>query len=243
MVDEARREAVQSITAVGTAALRIAPNGADFANAAQSRTDVVVEIISGEEEARLAFLATSASLPLGDGRIAVFDSGGGSSQFTYGERGRIEEQFSVNVGAARFTDQFGLDGAVDRSTLDAALEAIAADLDALDRRARPDAVVGMGGTSTNLAAVKHGLAEYDADVVHGTVLGLAELDRQIELYRTRDADARRSIVGLQPKRAEVVLAGACIVRTIVTKLGHHSFTVSDRGLRHGVFAERFTVRG
>ena len=54
-----------------------------------------------------------------------------------------------------------------------------------------------------------------------------------------DADARRAIVGLQPKRAEVILAGACIVRTVMEKLGKERFAVSDRGLRHGVLAERF----
>ena len=65
------------------------------------------------------------------------------------------------------------------------------------------------------------------------------MDRQIELYRTRDADARHEIVGLQPKRADVILAGACIVRTVMDKVGRDSLTVSDRGLRHGVLVERF----
>ena len=97
----------------------------------------------------------------------------------------------------------------------------------------------MGGAVTNLAAVKHGLATYDPDVVQGTVLDRAEIDRQIELYRTRTADERREIVGLQPKRAEVILAGACIVRTVLEKLGRDSLTVSDRGLRHGLLVERF----
>ena len=71
------------------------------------------------------------------------------------------------------------------------------------------------------------------------VLDRAEVERQIELYRSRDADARRTIVGLQPKRAEVILAGACVVRTVMDKLGKQSLTVSDRGLRHGVLVERF----
>ena len=77
----------------------------------------------------------------------------------------------------------------------------------------------MGGAVTNITAVKHGLADYDPDVVHGTLLHRAEIDRQIELYRSQDAARRRSIVGLQPARAEVILAGACIVRTILDKLG------------------------
>ena len=97
----------------------------------------------------------------------------------------------------------------------------------------------MGGALTNLAAVKHELAEYDPDVVQGTRLDDAEIDRQIELYRTRPADERRAIVGLQPNRAEVILAGACVVRTVLTKLGCDSLVVSDRGLRHGLVVDRF----
>jgi exopolyphosphatase / guanosine-5'-triphosphate,3'-diphosphate pyrophosphatase len=100
----------------------------------------------------------------------------------------------------------------------------------------------MGGAVTNIAAVKHELATYDAEVVQGTVLDTAEIDRQIELYRTRSADERRSIVGLQPNRAEVILAGACVVRTVMSKLESDSLTVSDRGLRHGVLVERFGKR-
>ena len=97
----------------------------------------------------------------------------------------------------------------------------------------------MGGALTNLAAVRHGLASYDADVVQGTVLERAEIERQIDLYRTRSADQRRKIVGLQPARAEVILAGACIVRTVLDKLECDELTVSDRGLRHGLIVERF----
>jgi exopolyphosphatase/guanosine-5'-triphosphate,3'-diphosphate pyrophosphatase len=119
---------------------------------------------------------------------------------------------------------------------------IANDLARLRGRTRPDAVVGMGGTATNLASVKHGLRRYDAEVVHGTVIDLAELDRQIEQYRTRDADARRrDIVGLQPARADVILAGVCLVRTILTELEHDAFTVCDRGLRHGVPLARLSA--
>ena len=94
--------------------------------------------------------------------------------------------------------------------------------------------------------MKHGLATYDPDVVQGTVLDPAEIDRQIELYRTTDGDARRAIVGLQPKRADVILAGACIVRTVLDQLGATSLTVSDRGLRHGLLVgaiRRWTASG
>ena len=76
--------------------------------------------------------------------------------------------------------------------------------------------------------------------MRGLELGASEVDRQIELYRTRDAEERRGIRGLQPKRAEVILAGACIVRTVLAKLDRDSLTVSDQGLRHGVLLERFS---
>jgi exopolyphosphatase/guanosine-5'-triphosphate,3'-diphosphate pyrophosphatase len=239
MVDEARRARAVAIAAVGTEAIRSAANGAEVRAAIHARTRVRVDAIPGEEEARLAYVAAVSSLGLrGDG-LVVFDTGGGSSQFTFGDATRIEEQFSVPVGAARFTERFGLDRAISRETVDDVLAAIATDLARLDGRPRPTALVGMGGTLTNMSAVKHELATYDPDTVQGAVLDRPEVDRQIERYRSTDADGRRAIAGLQPKRAEVILAGACIVRTIMDALGADSVIVSDRGLRHGLLVERF----
>jgi exopolyphosphatase / guanosine-5'-triphosphate,3'-diphosphate pyrophosphatase len=239
MAEEAERNAVAAVAAVGTAGVRMARNGEAFVEAVLERTGIQVEIISGDEEGRLAYVAATEGLQLGDGSLVVCDTGGGSSQFTFGRGREVEERFSVNVGAVRFTEQFGLDGVLPAERLAEALNAIALDLERLDGRPTPDVFVGIGGAVTNLAAVKHGLATYDPDVVRGTVLDRSEIDRQIEVYRTRTADERREIVGLQPKRAEVILAGACIVRTVLEKLGSESLTVSDRGLRHGLLEERF----
>jgi exopolyphosphatase / guanosine-5'-triphosphate,3'-diphosphate pyrophosphatase len=239
MVEEARRHQVRAIAAVGTAGLRIARNREEVIAAIRARTGLTVEVISGEEESRLAYLAVRAGLGATEGSLVVFDTGGGSSQFTFGRGPRVEERFSVNVGAVRYTEQFGLAGPVTPEVLGDTLAAIAADLSRLNGSPRPDELVGMGGAVTNMTAVKLELAPYDPDRVQGAVLDRAELDRQIGLYRSRDADARRGIVGLQPKRAEVILAGACIVRTVMDKLGQPSLTVSDRGLRHGLLSERF----
>jgi exopolyphosphatase/guanosine-5'-triphosphate,3'-diphosphate pyrophosphatase len=128
---------------------------------------------------------------------------------------------------------------VSSEVLGEAMASISADLSRLDGRRVPDSLVAMGGAATNIAAIKHGLARYDSMVVQGTVLDRAEIERQIALYRSLDATARRSIIGLQPDRAEVILAGACIIRTVMEKLGKDTLTVSDRGLRHGVLAEQF----
>jgi exopolyphosphatase/guanosine-5'-triphosphate,3'-diphosphate pyrophosphatase len=239
MVEEARSQGVRAIAAVGTAGLRMARNREEVIAAIRDRTGLSVEVISGEEEGRLAYLAVRAGLGVPEGSLVVFDTGGGSSQFTFGQGPGVEERFSVNVGAVRYTERYGLAGAVGPEVVDDALAAIAADLSRLDGRPRPDRLVGMGGAVTNMTAVKLELASYDPDRVQGAVLDRAELDRQIELYRSRDAEARRGIVGLQPKRAEVILAGASIVRTVMDKLGQQSLTVSDRGLRHGLLVHRF----
>jgi exopolyphosphatase / guanosine-5'-triphosphate,3'-diphosphate pyrophosphatase len=239
MADDAREHGVLRIAAVGTAGLRAAANREAVLDAIRARTGLTIEVIPGEEEGRLAFLAVQTGTFSPEARLAVFDTGGGSSQFTFGHGGHVDEQFSVPVGAVRFTERFGLAGAVTPAVVDEARAAIATELASLDERPRPDALVGMGGAVTNITAVKHGLAVYDPAIVEGTVLERSEIDRQIERYRTLDADGRRGIVGLQPKRAEVILTGALIVRAIMDKLDQPSLTVSDRGLRHGVLVARF----
>ncbi|HEX5006271.1 MAG TPA: hypothetical protein VFV70_04105 [Hyphomonadaceae bacterium] len=238
MADEARRSGAQGIIAVGTAGLRMARNGAAAAATIRARTGIAIDIISGAEESRLGYLAVMAGLETPKGLLVVFDTGGGSTQFTFGRDGRVDEQFSVNVGAARLTEKFRLDQEVGAGALRDALSAISADLSRIDGRAPPDTLVGMGGAVTNIAAVQLGLSAYDPNAVRNTALDRGEVNRQIELYRARDAAGRRSIAGLQPRRAEVILAGACVVGTVMDKLGKDSLIVSDRGVRHGVLAER-----
>jgi exopolyphosphatase/guanosine-5'-triphosphate,3'-diphosphate pyrophosphatase len=221
--------------------MRIASNPEELVDAVQERCGVGVEVISGDEEARLAYLAATSELDLGAGTLAVFDTGGGSTEFTFGRPGRVEERFSLDVGAAPLTDEFGLAGPVTDEQLEAAFGVIAEQLARLDGRSNPARLVGLGGALTNLASVQHGLETYDSDIVQGSVLDRAEVERQIALYRARTTEQRREIVGLQPGRAEVILAGACIVRTVLDKLGCEELTVSDRGLRHGLILERFSA--
>jgi len=241
MVEESRDAGAAEIAAVGTAGMRIARNSSELVDAVRERCGVGIEVIAGEEEARLAYLAATTALNLPDGTRVVFDTGGGSTEFTLGRRTIVDERFSVDVGAASFTERFGLDDAVSEERVEEAGTAIGDELGRLAGWPRPSALVGLGGALTNLAAVRHKLAEYDPDVVQGTALDHAEIDRQIELYRTRSADERREIVGLQPKRAEVILAGACIVRAVLDRLHCDELTVSDRGLRHGLIVERFSA--
>jgi exopolyphosphatase/guanosine-5'-triphosphate,3'-diphosphate pyrophosphatase len=239
MATEAQREGAAALAAVGTMGVRTARNSAEFIAAVAQRCGVRIEVIPGTEEARLAYVAVKSGLRLGAGSIAIFDTGGGSSQFTFGRGAAVAEQFSLNVGAVRFTEDYGLAGVVPPTDLQRAMDAIAAELSRLDTAAAPDVLVGMGGAVTNLTAVMLGLRQYDPDAVQGAALPSREVDRQLDLYRSRSTEERRRIVGLQPKRAEVILAGGCIVRTVMHMLRKDELTVSDRGLRHGLLADRF----
>ena len=181
MADEARGLDVRAIALVGTAGSRMARNRAEVVRDVRARAGLPLDIISGEDEGRLAYLAVAAGVGLGDGTIVAFDTGGGSSQFTFGQ-GRPSTSASASTSARSGSPSVsGLRRAVAADVVAEALAAIATELAPLDGRPRPDAVVAMGGAVTNLAAVKHGLATYDPDVVQGTVLDRAEIDRQIEL--------------------------------------------------------------
>jgi exopolyphosphatase / guanosine-5'-triphosphate,3'-diphosphate pyrophosphatase len=239
MVREAMDLDVVAIAAVGTAGLRAAGNSSEVTDAFHARAGVTVTTITGEEEGRLAYLAAIQRNGHPEGSVAVFDTGGGSSQFTFGSDTRVDERFSLPVGAVRYTERFGLGSAVTADVLAEARAAIDADLARIDGRPAPDRLIAMGGVVTNLAAIKLGLATYDPDVVNKSTLDRDEIDRQIETFRAQDADARRTIVGMQPARADVILAGACIVRAVMDKLGQDALTVCDRGLRHGLLDERF----
>jgi len=243
MADEAKRHDASALVAVGTMGLRIARDSEAFIAGLWERCGVHLEVIPGEEEARLAYIAVVSGLGLAAGSLVIFDTGGGSTQFTIGRGGLVDDRFSLNLGAVRLTEQFGLDGPVIREDLEKALDVISGELGRLDHIPRPDTLVGMGGAVTNMTAVMHGLAVYDPEVVQGSVLSSDEVDRQIELYRSQDSEARRRIVGLQPRRAEVILAGACVVRTVMDKLGRDTLSVSDRGLRHGLLIDRFGQAG
>ena len=239
MASQAGDAGVAAIKAVGTMGMRTAHNSQQFIDMVEQGCGVRIETIPGSEEGRLAYLAVKLGLGLAEGTLVIFDTGGGSTQFTFGRGSSVEEQFSLNVGAVRFTEKFGLAGAISQEQLKVAQDAIASEFTRIDGRPSPTALVGMGGAITNIAAVKHQMAKYDPNVIQGSVIERSEVERQIETYRTKSLEERRAIVGLQPKRADVILAGACIVKIVMDKLGKPSLSVSDRGLRHGLLIDRF----
>ena len=232
--EKARNNGAGEIVCVGTMALRNAKNTADFIKLVKETSNVDLSVIPGEEEARLAYLAVLSGLALQDGKLAIFDTGGGSTEFIFGEGSSVSKRFSVDLGAIRITETHFTSDPVSQADVEAAI----AEIDGAFKENGVDGavaqLVGMGGTVTSMGAVKHKMAKYDPDVIQGSSLTLADIEEQIEAYSSRTVEERKEIVGLQPKRADVILAGACILKVIVNRLGVNALTISDRGLRHGM---------
>lgn len=234
---EARAAEASEIVAVGTMALRTAKNADDFKKRVKELANIDLRVIPGDEEARLSYIAVMSGIEVGDKNLVTFDTGGGSTEFVYGQGERMLRKFSVNLGALRITEVFFKDDPVAPGSVEAACAQIKKDLAAGGVDGRSDFLVGMGGTVTSLASVKHRMANYDPDVIQGSKLTQDDIAAQIADYAAKTIEARKGITGLQPKRADVILAGACIVRVIMEMLEVRELTVSDRGLRHGLMYE------
>ena len=234
---EAGRLGAGGITAVGTQALRTASNAGEFIRMAEAACGVRVRVISGEEEAELSFAAAlSAARYNSYDEILVFDVGGGSSEVILGRGGAIAGRRSIPVGALSLYKKFFVppDGVVTDDVLDEAGRYI--DMmfaEAFDSRDFDldgvSSCVGIGGTITTLSAVS-GKRPGES----GASLDMSEIRRQIIMYAQTDIETRKKIHGLPAERADIILPGACIVKSLMDMSGQDKITVCDRGLRHGV---------
>lgn len=240
---KALEEGAEQIVAVGTMALRTASNREEFVQRVRDVCGLEVKILPGKEEARLSYLAALSSLPLPDGDLVVFDTGGGSTEFIFGRGRKLLHRFSVNLGSIRISENDLGPDPVTPEKIDAVKAQIDRELTKAGVAGRPVQVVGMGGTVTTMGAVKHKMAAYDPAVIQGSTLTREDVRAQIELYSTHTLEQRRSIPGLQPKRADVILAGACLVDVILHRLDASELTISDRGLRHGLAFDLFQGNG
>ena len=232
---EANENGAEKIVSVGTMALRTAKNSADFVARVKELCGVEVQVIPGEEEARLSYLAVLSGLPLEEGgELVIFDTGGGSTEFIFGKGTELKNRFSVNLGGLIITENFFKDDPVAEGSVDAAIAYIDKEFAAAGVTGKPTQLVGMGGTVTSMGAVKHKMVKYNPDVIQGSTLTREDVQEQVETYAARTIEQRRELPGLQPKRAGTILAGACILKTILTRLDAAKLTISDRGLRHGL---------
>lgn len=231
------------IAAIGTEALRRAPNAAQFLVPAAQILGGPVEVIDGDREAALTFRSVAASFPgeVAAGRVAMVDLGGGSTEVIVSERGQIRFRHSFPVGSVRLHERHihhdpatpDEQAAVEREVA-TTLEDAAREL----RRSPVDLLVGVAGTVTSLAAMSMDLSTYDPARVHGSRLGDAALDAQIARLTGATQAQREKMAGLDPRRADVILAGALLLRQVVRMAGVPEVRVSDRGIRWGLFFER-----
>ena len=237
---EAKAAGADEVVAVGTMALRTAKNAAAFIARVKELCGVELKVLSGEEEAQYSYVAVMSGIEgAADADLVTMDTGGGSTEFVFGTAGKIVRKFSLNVGAVRFTEKYLSQMPVAPEKLAEAQAEIKKELSEGGVSGPVKFLVGMGGTVTSMASVKHKMAKYDPDVIQGSKLTLEDINAQIADYAAKTLDQRREIVGLQPKRADVILAGACIVRAVMELTGVSELTVSDRGLRHGLMYELF----
>lgn len=236
---KARELSADQIVAVGTMALRNASNSEEFLSKVKARSGIEVKIIPSDEEARLSYLAILSGLPLQGGKLVVFDTGGGSTEFIFGKGKEVEKRFSVNLGAVRITENYLSSDPVTPQELASAIAQIDKEFAEAGVEGHPDQLVGMGGTVTSMGAVKHKMVKYDADIIQGSSLTRGDIEAQIKDYSSRTIEQRKELPGLQAKRADVILAGACILDVITKRLGASHLTISDRGLRHGLAFDLF----
>lgn len=209
--------------AVATSAVREAKNGREFAAAASKVLGTPVRVIDGAEEARLSYLGAVQALGLKE--AVVVDIGGGSTELTYPHGGRLVSH-SCPVGAVRCTAR----GAT-RAAIAETLRPATADVPAF----LP--LVGVGGTVTSLVAVEKGLVPYDPAEVHGTRLSAETVAKLHARLAGLDLARRRQVPGLQPERADIILAGTLILQEILAQLGRDELIVSEADLLYALILE------
>ena len=238
-----------TIAAVGTEALRRATNGAEFLDPAAKILGIPIEVIDGAREAALTFKAVADAFPAAlPGALTVVDIGGGSTEIVIASGGEVAFNVSLPLGSVRLTERFIHHDPArleEIAAITATVDTALASVPFPGANARPGTLVGVAGTVTSLAAMAEALVTYDPARVHGYRLTQEALAEQIARLRVGTQAARERIIGLDPRRADVILAGALILQRIAAAAQSPEIQVSDRGIRWGLMhelADKFAVR-
>ncbi len=223
---------------VATSASRDARNREVFVAGVRERLGVNPEVISGAEEARLSFLGATGSPVVADGAAPrlVVDIGGGSTEFALGDDA-VSASRSVDIGCVRLAERHLRSDPPTASEL----AAVAADADAAIAVAaetvplgQAASLVGLAGTVTTVAALALGLAEYDADVIHGSRIGAEDVHEVAARLARMTVAERLALPVMHPGRADVIVSGATILSRIVTAVGVDEVIVSERDILDGI---------
>lgn len=239
----ARALGVDAASAVGTAAMREAGNGEAFGEHVRALVGADVEIVSGDREAALTFAGAASDPSLPDGLLGVIDVGGGSTELVIGERvrgaaGAIAWGQSYDVGSVRLYERLL---ASDPPT-PAQRDAVDASVAHAFGRPRPPivgelaAVVALAGTATTYAAIDaRARGQASGFASH---LEVARVDQLCSFLARLPLSSRKRVPGLDPGRADVIVAGGTVLMGAARALGARELRISDRGVRHGLALER-----
>jgi exopolyphosphatase/guanosine-5'-triphosphate,3'-diphosphate pyrophosphatase len=231
------------VDAVATSAIRDAENADAFLALARERFGMPIRVLSREQEARYGYLAAVNSTTLADG--CVLDLGGGSMQLVQVAGRAAQESGSWRLGTVRMSERFlPPNGPAKRRQLSELREYIGAELAGTTwlerlRKASPSGrLVGIGGTVRNLAAAAQRAAGLPSNGVQGMVIGVEALEELTERLAALPAAERASVPGVKPARADLILAGAVVVREALRAGGFEALETTEAGLREGVFFDR-----
>ena len=223
------------VICVATSQARDAENGREFFAKVEAELGFGFRVISGKDEARLSF--KGSMLPnMEASNHAVVDIGGGSTEFV-----TAKEDRSIDLGSVRFTERYLTSDPVIDKEFNICLNEIDNKLEELvDWRSSIPSdmqMLALAGTATTLASWHLGLREFDAAEVEKVQLTSGNLLRMVKDLKLMTVTERRDQVGIEPKRADVLLAGAMIMWRIMEKLNFQTCNISSRGLRYGVLMD------
>jgi exopolyphosphatase/guanosine-5'-triphosphate,3'-diphosphate pyrophosphatase len=228
-------EAVE-LRAVATSAVREAANGRAFCQEIRRRCGLRVDIISGEEEAQLALRSARHHFDLAGRSVAIVDIGGGSMEVTLTAGAVVDEVFTLPLGAVRLTERYRSDETLSPKRWRKLRRGIDRVLDEQLRKPpfHPEIMIGSGGTFTNLAAMTQFEREGGSRNVQGYAMSRADVVHLLHRLRVTPLEERLDAPGLNPKRADIIVAGAAAVSRLAKRLGTQQILVNSGGLRDGL---------
>ncbi|WP_025272228.1 Ppx/GppA phosphatase family protein [Haloglycomyces albus] len=229
---------VEAVRMVATSATRDASNSAEFTALVESTIGIKPEVISGGEEAELSYTGAMSRLPPTDAPRLLVDTGGGSTEFVLGEGEDVIASRSVQIGCVRMTERHFRTDPPSSAELDAALLDISTAVDEalaeVSTDHGPDDFVAVAGTATTLAGVALGLDRYDPAVIDGTRLSYSQVEEVTQELAAMDVSARSALGVMHPGRADVIVGGALILRTIMERAGLATMLVSEHDILDGI---------
>jgi exopolyphosphatase/guanosine-5'-triphosphate,3'-diphosphate pyrophosphatase len=233
-----------SIIAAATSAMRNAENRDEIIERTKRDTGIEIEILSGEEEARLTYRGALVGLttpqpPPSIGRgvcFAVVDIGGGSTEISVGKGGGFERGASIDIGALRLTERYFTSSPIAADAKENARKFVRESLRNLSIDIQPSTqLIAVAGTPTTLAAMHQGLKAFDAASVHGYILHRQAIERLLDiLFSVSTATLLERFPAVNKARADILPAGTLILAEVMDHLGAEQITVSTQGLRYGI---------